>query len=111
MIYLQNIVIKSISKRGLTMEKIIIYHGSPNKVVIPRYDLGNDNRDYGKGFYITEDIELTKEWSVCLPNGINGYVHKFEPDTRGLKNESPHVFTRGIYYLRCKYHLNKCICL
>ena len=67
------------------MDKIILYHGSPNKVVTPQYGLGNDKHDYGKGFYLTEDLELAKEWSVCLPNGVNGYVHKFELDIKDLR--------------------------
>lgn len=67
------------------MEKIILYHGSPNKVIIPQYGLGNDKHDYGKGFYLTKDIQLAKEWAVCLPNKTNGYVHKFELDISDLK--------------------------
>ena len=67
------------------MDKIILYHGSPNKVVTPQYGLGNDKHDYGKGFYLTEDLELAKEWAVCRPNGVNGYVHKFELDTKDLR--------------------------
>ncbi len=40
--------------------------------------------DYGKGFYLTESIELAKEWAVCRPNEINGWVHKYELETDGL---------------------------
>lgn len=60
------------------MEKIILYHGSPNKEVTPKYGLGEARHDYGKGFYLTEDIELAKEWSVCRPDESNGWVHKYE---------------------------------
>ena len=67
------------------MEKIILYHGSPNKEVTPKYGLGEARHDYGKGFYLTEDIELAKEWSVCRPDESNGWVHKYELDTDGLK--------------------------
>lgn len=66
------------------MDKIILYHGSPNKVVNPEYGLGDDRHDYGKGFYLTESIDLAKEWAVCRPNETNGWVHKFELDTSGL---------------------------
>ena len=62
-----------------------MYYGSPNKIVTPQYGLGNNKHGYGKGFYLTEDLELAKEWSVCLPNGVNGYVHKFELDTKDLR--------------------------
>ena len=67
------------------MGKIILYHGSPNKEVTPKYGLGEARHDYGKGFYLTEDIKLAKEWSVCRPDESNGWVHKYELDTDGLK--------------------------
>ena len=66
------------------MDKIILYHGSPNKVVKPEYGLGDDRHDYGKGFYLTESIDLAKEWAVCRPTESNGWVHKFELDISGL---------------------------
>ncbi len=67
------------------MAKIILYHGSPNKIVTPTFGLGDEKRDYGKGFYLTENIELAKEWAVCRPNEHNGWLHKYEFDTKGLK--------------------------
>ncbi|MCM1496729.1 MAG: DUF3990 domain-containing protein [Bacteroides sp.] len=67
------------------MEKIILFHGTPDEVVAPVYGLGNDKHDYGRGFYLTENIELAKEWAVCRPNDINGWVHKYELDIDGLK--------------------------
>ena len=50
------------------MGKIILYHGTSDKEIKPTYDLGNDKHDYGRGFYLTEDYELAKEWAVCRPN-------------------------------------------
>lgn len=67
------------------MEKIILYHGSPNKIVVPKYGFGEERHDYGKGFYLTESIELAKEWAVCRPNEANGWVHSYELDTTDLK--------------------------
>lgn len=64
--------------------KIILYHGSPNEKIIPTYGLGNDRHDYGRGFYLTEHIELAKEWAVCNPIDIGGWVHKYELDMTGL---------------------------
>ena len=66
------------------MNRIILYHGSPNETINPEYGLGDDRHDYGKGFYLTESIDLAKEWAVCRPNETNGWVHKFELDTSGL---------------------------
>ncbi len=67
------------------MGKIILYHGSPNKVVVPQFGFGEGKHDYGKGFYLTENIELAKEWAVCRPDETNGWVHKYELDTTDLK--------------------------
>ncbi|WP_027398009.1 DUF3990 domain-containing protein [Anaerovibrio lipolyticus] len=66
------------------MGKIILYHGTSDKETKPTYGLGNDKHDYGRGFYLTEDYELAKEWAVCRPNEKNGWVHKYELDTDGL---------------------------
>ena len=67
------------------MEQIILYHGSPNQKVSPQYGLGDEKYDYGKGFYLTENLELAKEWAVCRPDERNGWVHKFSLDITDLK--------------------------
>ena len=67
------------------MGKIILYHGSPNKVVVPQFGFGEGKHDHGKGFYLTENIELAKEWAVCRPDETNGWVHKYKLDTTDLK--------------------------
>lgn len=54
------------------MNKLILYHGTPNKEVVPVYGGGNDRHDYGRGFYLTESIELAKEWAVCRPDEKTG---------------------------------------
>lgn len=67
------------------MSNIILYHGSPNREICPTFGFGNDRHDYGKGFYLTEQIELAKEWSVCGPEYKVGWVHKYELKTDDLK--------------------------
>ncbi len=67
------------------MGKIILYHGSPNQIVMPVYGGGVDKHDYGNGFYLTENKELAKEWAVCSPNEKNGWVHQYELDITDLK--------------------------
>lgn len=64
---------------------MILYHGSPNKAFIPEYGKGEEKHDYGRGFYLTEQKELAKEWAVCNPNGGNGWLHKYCLDYNGLK--------------------------
>ena len=67
------------------MGKLILYHGTPDKIVTPTFGLGKEKHDYGKGFYLTESPELAKEWAVCRPNDSNGWLHKYELDTADLK--------------------------
>lgn len=66
------------------MGKVILYHGSPNRVVMPEYGLGEERHDYGKGFYLTENLELAKEWAVCHPDETMGWVHQYELDITNL---------------------------
>ena len=44
------------------MKKIILYHGTSDKIFTPTYGKGNDKHDYGKEFYLTESIDLAKEF-------------------------------------------------
>lgn len=66
------------------MSNIILYHGSAERIVTPTFGLGEDRHDYGKGFYLTENVELAKEWAVCRPDETNGWVHKFVLDDTEL---------------------------
>lgn len=61
---------------------MIIYHGSPEIVEVPTYELGSDKNDYGRGFYCTENIELAKEWAC--PTVKNGFANKYELDLSDL---------------------------
>lgn len=67
------------------MGKITLFHGTPDKIVVPTYGLGEKRHDYGIGFYLTDNIDLAKEWAVCRPNEKNGWVHQYELGTEGLK--------------------------
>lgn len=66
-------------------EKLILFHGTSDKTVIPEYGKGQDRHDYGRGFYLTESVDLAKEWAVCRPNDINGWVHEYELDVSELR--------------------------
>ena len=67
------------------MGKITLFHGTSEKIVVPTYGLGEKKHDYGMGFYLTGNIDLAKEWAVCKPNVMNGWVHQYELDTDDLK--------------------------
>lgn len=64
------------------MSKLILYHGSPDIIETPVFDKGKAYNDYGRGFYCTEHIELSKEWACT--EGTDGYANKYEIDTTGL---------------------------
>lgn len=67
------------------MEKITLFHGTSSRIVVPTYGLGEKKHDYGKGFYLTDNLNLAKEWAVCKPDDENGWVHQYKLDTDQLK--------------------------
>ncbi|MBQ7372675.1 MAG: DUF3990 domain-containing protein [Blautia sp.] len=64
------------------MSKIILYHGSPYSTLTPEYGKGQDKHDYGKGLYLTPDIELAREWAVC--NETDGFLYRIDFDLDDL---------------------------
>ena len=76
------IYIQSINQNN--NQKLIVYHGQPNKSVIPVYGAGEDKHDYGRGFYTTPYKELACEWAAWMGNK-RGYVHTYEIDIQNLK--------------------------
>ena len=64
------------------MGKIILYHGSPDKEIKPAFGLGENRHDYGKGFYLTENIDLAKEWAVSSLR--DGFSNRYTLDTEYL---------------------------
>ena len=60
-----------------------IYHGSEDIIIKPNYELGKPNKDFGRGFYCTQDIERAKEWAC--KNNKNGIVNEYEINTDELK--------------------------
>lgn len=62
-----------------------LYHGSLVEDFTPVYGLGNDGHDYGRGFYLTADRELGREWAVGQRTGADGWLHVYETDLSGLR--------------------------
>ena len=62
----------------MDLTSLTLYHGSAAESVTPTFGLGDDRHDYGKGFYLSDDLSLAKEWAVCRPNDQNGWVHAFK---------------------------------
>lgn len=58
---------------------MILYHGFDKIIKKPIYGFGKTTNNYGRGFYMTRDIELAKEWSAS--DGIDkSYVNMYEID-------------------------------
>ncbi|WP_051200225.1 DUF3990 domain-containing protein [Butyrivibrio sp. FCS006] len=62
--------------------KLLIYHGSESIIYNPIFGHGTSANDYGRGFYCTEDPELSKEWA-CKRNK-DGFSNCYELNTKGL---------------------------
>lgn len=65
------------------MNKIILYHGSPEIIEKPDITKGKMNNDCGQGFYCTQDLERAREWA-CLAS-TDGYANCYELDMDGLR--------------------------
>lgn len=64
------------------MSKIILYHGSNERIEKPVFGKGKTYNDYGQGFYCTEHPELAKEWACN--EGVDGFANKYVIETDGL---------------------------
>jgi len=45
------------------MANIYLYHGSDQRIDNPRWDVGDEGRDFGKCFYTTYDRRTAKDWA------------------------------------------------
>ena len=63
--------------------KRLLYHGSEHIVKEPTYDLGRAYKDFGRGFYCTEEKDIAKEWAAGT--GRDGYANCYELDMDGLE--------------------------
>ena len=68
----------------VNIEGQILYRGSASEDVRPTFGLGDDHHDYGRGFYLTDDESLAREWAVCRPEVRNGWVHAYRLDDPDL---------------------------
>jgi hypothetical protein len=60
-----------------------LYHGSATVLQKPENNKGKGYRDFGKGFYCTEHMELAKEWACT--EGTDGFVNRYEINETGLR--------------------------
>lgn len=60
----------------------MLYHGSIDKIIKPKFGFGKRNNDYGLGFYCTEIEDLAKEWAVGKDH--DGFANQYEIEEEGL---------------------------
>lgn len=65
--------------------KLIVYHGSDNIIDNPKYDGGRKFSDFGKGFYLTTNIEMAKSWATRKKDRP-AYVNKYTLESENLKS-------------------------
>ena len=67
------------------MGSIVLYHGSANRIMTPAFKEESKHQDYGRGFYLTGELDLAKEWAACNPTDSDSYVHEYELDIDDLR--------------------------
>lgn len=65
------------------MSSITLYHGSEREISRPTMSLGRPNRDFGRGFYCTDERELSMEWACA--RGEDGVSNRYSLGTEGLR--------------------------
>lgn len=66
--------------------KLMLYRGTKDKTLVPKFGMGKIDNDYGRGFYTTPNKELGKEWAWgTYDKGLNGYLYTYELDLNGLE--------------------------
>lgn len=63
------------------MNKITLYHGTGIKYNKPDLSKSREDIDFGKGYYLTTDENMSKKWDSTKENS---YVYKYELDIENL---------------------------
>ena len=67
------------------MDTIILYHGSPNKIVTPVFGGGDDKHDYGRGFYLSVTVvQPVFETALQSPVAFLEHILTFEYTFSGM---------------------------
>ena len=74
---------------------ITLYHGSIKEVGQPIFGKGKAENDYGRGFYLTEDMDLAKEWAALYGAPGRCYLNTYQLDISCLNifrfNDEDHL--------------------
>ena len=64
------------------VQKLKLFHGSPQIIEMPELAKGKPYNDYGRGFYCTQSLELAKEWACSTET--DGFANCYDFDQKGL---------------------------
>lgn len=64
---------------------VILYHGSDKIVNPPDPYYNNPDNDFGRGFYLADDYQVSAEWACMSPNWTNHIVNQYDFDWDGLR--------------------------
>lgn len=80
-------MLESLNKmNNVAKNNITLYHGTSDFNFKVNLKFNNPNNDYGSGLYLTDNLELAKEWSVSgVIDKTKGLVKEFKLDLEGLK--------------------------
>ena len=62
---------------------MILYHGSNTDIVRIELPKCRPNKDFGKGFYLSDNKEFSIRWAKKR-KGLTTYINTYELDTDGL---------------------------
>lgn len=65
------------------MTNVYLYHGSSLKIDSPRWDLGDEGRDFGRCFYTTYDRKTASDWAK-KNHHVNPVVNRYSIDLESL---------------------------
>ncbi|MDO4460528.1 MAG: DUF3990 domain-containing protein [Clostridia bacterium] len=65
---------------------MIVYHGSQRIIESPVYSFGKEEKDFGRGFYCTESLELAKEWACPIQKDGYANIYDLEIDSLNVLN-------------------------
>lgn len=65
------------------MTNVYLYHGSSLKIDSPRWDLGDEGRDFGRCFYTTYDRKTASDWAK-KNHHVNPVANRYSIDLESL---------------------------
>lgn len=95
------------SNMFIETKPLVLYHGTKEPSLVPRYGKGKALNDYGVGFYMTNDKELAREWSCAMyTRGANSYIYEYSMSIEGLSILNLSKYN-ALYWVAvlCKYRV------